>query len=130
MISNEKIARINELAAKAKAGVITEEEKAEQQKLRQEYLKGFRSSMKNTLKSVKIIDPEGNDVTPEKLKREKIITDFTNRRGIRQYRIPLLYILQTTALSSSDKIHQVSLKFKLKQLRKSRQTFMMKGYNI
>ncbi|MCY8097358.1 DUF896 domain-containing protein, partial [Bacillus atrophaeus] len=24
-----------------------------------------------TLKSVKIIDPEGNDVTPEKLKREK-----------------------------------------------------------
>lgn len=71
MISNEKITRINELAAKAKAGVITEEEKAEQQKLRQEYLKGFRSSMKNTLKSVKIIDPEGNDVTPEKLKREK-----------------------------------------------------------
>ncbi|MCY9093030.1 DUF896 domain-containing protein [Bacillus mojavensis] len=71
MISNEKIARINELAEKAKAGVITEEEKAEQQKLRQEYLKGFRSSMKNTLKSVKIIDPEGNDVTPEKLKREK-----------------------------------------------------------
>nr|2JVD_A Chain A, UPF0291 protein ynzC [Bacillus subtilis] len=46
MISNAKIARINELAAKAKAGVITEEEKAEQQKLRQEYLKGFRSSMK------------------------------------------------------------------------------------
>ncbi|MFC8962239.1 DUF896 domain-containing protein [Bacillus subtilis] len=71
MISNAKIARINELAAKAKAGVITEEEKAEQQKLRQEYLKGFRSSMKNTLKSVKIIDPEGNDVTPEKLKREQ-----------------------------------------------------------
>ncbi|TWG68892.1 DUF896 domain-containing protein [Bacillus subtilis] len=71
MISNAKIARINELAAKAKSGVITEEEKAEQQKLRQEYLKGFRSSMKNTLKSVKIIDPEGNDVTPEKLKREK-----------------------------------------------------------
>ncbi|AUZ26590.1 hypothetical protein C1T28_08555 [Bacillus subtilis] len=71
MISNAKIARINELATKAKAGVITDEEKAEQQQLRQEYLKGFRSSMKNTLKSVKIIDPEGNDVTPEKLKREK-----------------------------------------------------------
>ncbi|ADP32346.1 DUF896 family protein [Bacillus atrophaeus] len=71
MISNEKIARINELAAKAKSGVITDDEKAEQKKLREEYLKGFRSSMKNTLKSVKIIDPEGNDVTPEKLKREK-----------------------------------------------------------
>ncbi|MGW8458328.1 DUF896 domain-containing protein [Bacillus atrophaeus] len=71
MISNGKIARINELAAKAKSGVITDDEKAEQKKLREEYLKGFRSSMKNTLKSVKIIDPEGNDVTPEKLKREK-----------------------------------------------------------
>ncbi|MEC2307973.1 DUF896 domain-containing protein [Bacillus atrophaeus] len=71
MISYEKIARINELAAKAKSGVITDDEKAEQKKLREEYLKGFRSSMKNTLKSVKIIDPEGNDVTPEKLKREK-----------------------------------------------------------
>ncbi|MCY8098581.1 DUF896 domain-containing protein [Bacillus atrophaeus] len=65
MISNEKIARINELAAKAKSGVITDDEKAEQKKLREEYLKGFRSSMKNTLKSVKLIDPEGNDVTPE-----------------------------------------------------------------
>ncbi|MEH7478730.1 DUF896 domain-containing protein, partial [Bacillus altitudinis] len=31
----------------------------------------FRSSMKNTLKTVKIVDPEGNDVTPEKLKRER-----------------------------------------------------------
>ncbi|MDX8369132.1 DUF896 domain-containing protein [Bacillus velezensis] len=71
MISKEKIARINELAQKAKSNTITDEEKAEQQKLRQEYLIGFRSSMKNTLKSVKVIDPEGNDVTPEKLKREQ-----------------------------------------------------------
>ncbi|GAA0129494.1 DUF896 domain-containing protein [Bacillus velezensis] len=71
MISKEKIARINELAQKAKSNTITDEEKAEQQNLRQEYLKGFRSSMKNTLKSVKVIDPEGNDVTPEKLKREQ-----------------------------------------------------------
>ncbi|MCE4148200.1 MULTISPECIES: DUF896 domain-containing protein [Bacillus amyloliquefaciens group] len=71
MISKEKIARINELAQKAKSNTITDEEKAEQKKLRQEYLKGFRSSMKNTLKSVKVIDPEGNDVTPEKLKREQ-----------------------------------------------------------
>ena len=76
MISKEKIARINELAQKAKSNTITDEEKAEQQKLRQEYLggggggSGFRS-MKNTLKSEQVIDPEGNDVTPEKLKREQ-----------------------------------------------------------
>lgn len=71
MISKEKIARINELAKKAKSGSLTDEEKAEQQKLRQEYLQGVRASMKNTLKTVTIVDPEGNDVTPEKLKQEK-----------------------------------------------------------
>ncbi|MCY7779791.1 DUF896 domain-containing protein [Bacillus haynesii] len=71
MISKEKITRINELAKKAKSGSLTDEEKAEQQKLRQEYLQGVRASMKNTLKTVTIVDPEGNDVTPEKLKQEK-----------------------------------------------------------
>ncbi|MCY7850168.1 DUF896 domain-containing protein [Bacillus haynesii] len=71
MISKEKIARINELAKKAKSGSLTDEEKAEQQMLRKEYLQGVRASMKNTLKTVTIVDPEGNDVTPEKLKQEK-----------------------------------------------------------
>lgn len=71
MISKEKIARINELAKKAKSGSLTDEEKAEQQKLRQEYLQGVRASMKNTLKTVTIVDPEGNDVTPEKAQTGK-----------------------------------------------------------
>ena len=71
MISKEKLARINELARKAKETGLTEIEAKEQSKLRGEYLQGFRSSMLNTLKSVKVIDPEGNDVTPEKLKREQ-----------------------------------------------------------
>ena len=71
MISKEKLARINQLAKKAKESGLTEIEAKEQSKLRGEYLQGFRSSMLNTLKSVKVIDPEGNDVTPEKLKREQ-----------------------------------------------------------
>lgn len=50
---------------------LSDAEKTEQKLLREEYLKAFRSSMKNTLKTVKIVDPEGNDVTPEKLKRER-----------------------------------------------------------
>jgi uncharacterized protein YnzC (UPF0291/DUF896 family) len=71
MLSSDKIARINELARKAKASKLTEEEAKEQTKLRAEYLQSFRSSMLTTLKGVTIIDPEGNDVTPEKLKQEK-----------------------------------------------------------
>ncbi|MBO8155139.1 MAG: DUF896 domain-containing protein [Bacillaceae bacterium] len=71
MISKEKINRINELARKSKAEGLTEEEKQEQQKLRQEYLKSVRASFKNQLTSIKIVDPLGNDVTPEKLKELK-----------------------------------------------------------
>jgi uncharacterized protein YnzC (UPF0291/DUF896 family) len=68
MLSSDKIARINELARKAKASKLSEEEAKEQSKLRAEYLQSFRSSMLNTLKGVTIVDPAGNDVTPGKLK--------------------------------------------------------------
>jgi len=76
MLSKEKIARINFLSNKAKTDGLTKEESLEQQELRQEYLKTFRNSIKNTLHSVKIVDPEGNDVTPKKLK------DSKKRRGL------------------------------------------------
>ena len=71
MLSKEKIARINELAKKAKQSGLTETEAKEQSKLRSEYLAAFRSSMENTLTNVKVIDPLGNDVTPDKIKRMK-----------------------------------------------------------
>lgn len=68
MLPEEKLARINELAKKAKVESLTKAEAKEQSSLRSKYLEAFRSSMKSTLKNVKVIDPEGNDVTPEKLK--------------------------------------------------------------
>jgi len=71
MLSKEKLARINELAAKKKREGLTVEEAKEQSKLRSEYLQSFRNSFKKTIESVKIIDPVGNDVTPEKLKQLK-----------------------------------------------------------
>lgn len=71
MLPKEKIARINELANKAKESGLTEAEAKEQSKLRGEYLQTFRSSMLNTIKSVKIVDPMGNDVTPKKLQQLK-----------------------------------------------------------
>ena len=69
MLSKEKLSRINELSKKSKSTVLSIEEAKEQTLLRKEYLETFRSSMRDTIEHVKIIDPEGNDVTPEKVKR-------------------------------------------------------------
>ncbi|HEY4544475.1 MAG TPA: DUF896 domain-containing protein [Tissierellaceae bacterium] len=65
------IPRINELSKKSKTIGLTEEEKSEQKKLRDEYIKRFRGNLKNTLMTVKVVDEEGNDVTPKKLKDEQ-----------------------------------------------------------
>jgi uncharacterized protein YnzC (UPF0291/DUF896 family) len=72
MLSKEKIDRINELAKRAKQEGLTSKEKEEQSMLRQEYLKTFRSSFSNQLHSIKVVDPDGKDVTPTKLKESQI----------------------------------------------------------
>ena len=69
MLTKEKLDRINELANKAKTTDLTKSEREEQKELREDYLKSVRQSFKNELGSVKIIDPEGTDVTPEKVKK-------------------------------------------------------------
>lgn len=69
MLSEKKMNRINELAKKAKESTLTEAELVEQKELRQEYLKTFRSGMRHHIEGMKVVDPEGNDVTPEKLKQ-------------------------------------------------------------
>lgn len=72
MLTDEKMARINELANKAKTeGGLTEDEKREQQVLRKEYLATFRNHIDTHLHQVTIVDPKGNDVTPQKLKDSK-----------------------------------------------------------
>ncbi|WML49198.1 DUF896 domain-containing protein [Neobacillus sp. PS3-34] len=72
MLSKEKMARINELAKKAKGAGLSAEEAKEQSQLRKEYLETFRSSMLDTLTNTKFVDPEGTDVTPEKIKQRKL----------------------------------------------------------
>jgi uncharacterized protein YnzC (UPF0291/DUF896 family) len=69
MLPKDKMARINELANKAKTTGLSTEEAKEQTKLRSEYLQTFRSNMLTTLKGVTIMDPKGNDVTPKKIKK-------------------------------------------------------------
>jgi uncharacterized protein YnzC (UPF0291/DUF896 family) len=71
VLSKEKMARINELARKKKTSGLSLAEAKEQSQLRSEYLATFRSAMLDTLTNTKIIDPEGNDVTPEKIKIRK-----------------------------------------------------------
>lgn len=68
MLSKEKINRINQLSKKSKSEGLTDKEKDEQTALRKEYLRSVRGSFKNQLKSMKVMDPEGNDVTPEKVR--------------------------------------------------------------
>lgn len=65
----KKIARINELAKKKKTVGLTGDEKVEQAKLREEYIKGYRRSLRHHIEGIKVVDEEGNDVTPEKLRQ-------------------------------------------------------------
>ncbi|PXW86085.1 uncharacterized protein YnzC (UPF0291/DUF896 family) [Streptohalobacillus salinus] len=68
MLSKDKLDRINVLANKAKHEKLTEDEKSEQEILRKEYLNNVRKSFKNQFKGMKIVDPNGEDVTPQKVK--------------------------------------------------------------
>ena len=57
----EKINRINELARKSKTPQgLTEQEKAEQQQLRKEYLAEWRLGVIQTLDNTYVMDEKGN----------------------------------------------------------------------
>lgn len=79
MLSPEKLQRINELSKKKKAGQLTPAEEKEQILLRQEYLTAFRSGMRHHIEGMKVVDPEGNDVTPDKLKEIQKAKGLHNR---------------------------------------------------
>jgi len=59
--------RINELARKSREVGLTEEEKQEQARLRQEYLADFRAGFEQQLQNTYIMDEDGNK-TPLKRK--------------------------------------------------------------
>ena len=60
--------RINELARTAKTRALTAEELAERDILRQSYIQAVTGQLKAHLASVTVIDPNGRDVTPSKLR--------------------------------------------------------------
>lgn len=70
MLPKKQLNRINELAKKSKTEEgLTLAEQVEQKKLREDYLTAFRGGMKNHIEGMKVVDEEGNDVTPERVKK-------------------------------------------------------------
>ncbi|MBF8970029.1 MULTISPECIES: DUF896 family protein [unclassified Streptococcus] len=68
-MEDSKIQRINELAKKKKEVGLTEAELEEQAALRKEYIHGYRRSLQAHIEGIKLVDEDGNDVTPDKLKQ-------------------------------------------------------------
>ena len=66
MITEEMIARINELTRKSKKTGLNEEEKEEQAKLRQAYIDAFKTNLRAQLDRIRIVDsPADNGKKPE-----------------------------------------------------------------
>lgn len=61
------IARLNELARKAKTEPLTKEEAEEQKELRAAYIQAYRASLRGILENTYIQRPDG---TKEKLKKK------------------------------------------------------------
>lgn len=67
------LGRINELSRKQHSSTgLTQAEQQEQQELRKQYLQAIRGQVLTTMLGVSVVDPLGNDVTPEKLIIEKV----------------------------------------------------------
>mgnify|MGYP000214826289 FL=1 len=74
MTMEEKIARINALAHKAKSEGLSDEEREEQAQLRRDYIESVKANLKSQLDSMYILDETG--------KKSKII-DFERERARR-----------------------------------------------
>ncbi len=74
MTMEEKIARINALARKAKADGLSDDERAEQAQLRRDYIDSVKANLKAQLDSMYVLDETG--------KKSKII-DFERERARR-----------------------------------------------
>ena len=75
MTMEEKIARINALARKAKAEGLTDEEREEQARLRRDYIDSVKANLKSQLDSLYVLD--------EKNGKKTNIIDFERERAAR-----------------------------------------------
>ncbi|MBQ3782776.1 MAG: DUF896 domain-containing protein [Lachnospiraceae bacterium] len=70
-MTEEKIARINELYHKSKKEGLTAEEKIEQANLRKEYINAIRADLRGTLDNVSILNPDGTVTDLKDIKKKK-----------------------------------------------------------
>lgn len=71
--------KLNDLAKKAKLGTLTIEEVIIRDELRAMYLTLIRQAFRNQIERVKVVDEEGNDLTPDKLKTIQLEKGIHNR---------------------------------------------------
>ena len=76
-IPQELIDRINYLAKKKKTTGLSEDEKIEQQSLRETYLAMFRENFRSHIEMLQVYDKDGKEVTPEKVK------EIQRKKGLR-----------------------------------------------
>ncbi|MCZ2260736.1 DUF896 domain-containing protein [Sporosarcina sp. G11-34] len=62
------LGRINELAKIQREVGLTDAEKVEQKALRENYLREIRGQVLDTFSGLTVLDPLGNDVTPDKVR--------------------------------------------------------------
>lgn len=75
------LSRINELAKKEKEEGLTNAERVEQQSLREDYLREIRGQVLGTFSRLTVVDPLGNDVTPEKVRKVKAEQEETEEEA-------------------------------------------------
>ncbi|AXY25907.1 hypothetical protein CL176_07800 [Suicoccus acidiformans] len=69
MLSEEKLKRLRTLAQKKREDSLTPEEAQEREALHQEYLKNFRRGMRSHIEGIKVVNSDGDDITPDTVKR-------------------------------------------------------------
>jgi uncharacterized protein YnzC (UPF0291/DUF896 family) len=71
-MKQKRLDRINELARKQKTVGLTDAEKAEHKKLREEYLADFRKNLRGQLENISFVEADGS-ITPLSSLRKKDI---------------------------------------------------------
>ncbi len=72
-MKQKKLDRINELARKAKTQSLSEEEKQEQVKLREEYLSLYRKNLRTQLDNIVLVDKSGKQISLKDRRKGKSI---------------------------------------------------------